>query len=97
MQSYGCEARMASRISFSGRPSLRLPLQGLDKLYRLGLLKRYSEALPSLLECVSRAPNLRDVYVWLAAMSKLNKPADKPPRCARSSQRAQYSERQNRS
>ena len=33
----------------------------------LYMLKRYSEALTPLLECVSRAPNLRDGHVWLAA------------------------------
>jgi hypothetical protein len=31
------------------------------------MLRRYSEALPPLLECVSRAPDLRDGHVWLAA------------------------------
>jgi adenylate cyclase len=33
----------------------------------LYMLKRYSKAIPPLLECVSRAPNLRDGQVWLAA------------------------------
>jgi adenylate cyclase len=32
------------------------------------LLKQYSQALPPLQECVSRAPNLRSVHVWLAAI-----------------------------
>ena len=32
------------------------------------LLKQYSQALPLLQECVSRAPNLRSVHVWLAAI-----------------------------
>src|SRR5947208_1580042 len=31
------------------------------------MLKEYSEALPPLRECVSRAPNLRNGHVWLAA------------------------------
>ncbi len=31
------------------------------------MLKRYAQALPPLLDCVSRAPNLRDGHVWLAA------------------------------
>src|SRR6266446_2681555 len=31
------------------------------------MLKRCAEALPPLQECVSRAPNLRDGHVWLAA------------------------------
>jgi adenylate cyclase len=30
-------------------------------------LKRYSEALPPLRECVSRAPNIRAGHSWLAA------------------------------
>jgi adenylate cyclase len=32
------------------------------------LLKKYSEALPQLRECVSRAPNLRGGHVWLATI-----------------------------
>jgi len=32
------------------------------------LLKQYSQALPPLQECISRAPNLRSVHVWLAAI-----------------------------
>jgi tetratricopeptide (TPR) repeat protein len=31
------------------------------------MLKQYSQALPFLRECVSRAPNLRPGRVWLAA------------------------------
>jgi hypothetical protein len=50
---------------------LRLPLQGLA----FYMLQRHSEALPSVLECVSRAPNLRDGYVWLAAsFARLEQP-----------------------
>jgi hypothetical protein len=37
------------------------------------MLQRQSEALPSVLEYVSRAPNLRDAYVWLAA-ARLEQP-----------------------
>jgi adenylate cyclase len=32
------------------------------------MLKQYSEALPLLRECVSRAPNLRGGHTWLAAI-----------------------------
>jgi adenylate cyclase len=32
------------------------------------MLKQYSEALPLLRECVSRAPNLRAGHTWLAAI-----------------------------
>jgi adenylate cyclase len=32
------------------------------------LLKRYTQALPPLQECASRAPDLRSVHVWLAAI-----------------------------
>jgi adenylate cyclase len=32
------------------------------------MLKQYSEALPLLRECVSRAPNLRSGHTWLAAI-----------------------------
>jgi adenylate cyclase len=32
------------------------------------MLKQYSEALPLLRECVSRAPNLRGGDTWLAAI-----------------------------
>ena len=31
------------------------------------VLNRYAEALPSLRECVSRAPNFRAAHAWLAA------------------------------
>jgi adenylate cyclase len=31
------------------------------------MLKRYSEALPLLRECVARAPNFRGAHVWMAA------------------------------
>ena len=31
------------------------------------MLKEYSQALPQLRECTSRAPNLRRGHVWLAA------------------------------
>ena len=31
------------------------------------MLKAYSEALPLLRECASRAPNMRQSHVWLAA------------------------------
>src|SRR5215510_10927569 len=32
------------------------------------LLKQYTQALPPLQECASRAPDLRSVHVWLAAI-----------------------------
>ena len=31
------------------------------------MLKQYSRALPVLRDCISRAPNIRAVHVWLAA------------------------------
>jgi adenylate cyclase len=31
------------------------------------MLKRYREALALLRECISRAPNMRNAHVWLAA------------------------------
>ena len=39
------------------------------------MLKAYSEALPPLRECATRAPNMRHGHVWLAAnLAQLGQP-----------------------
>ena len=75
------DSRFATALIFAGEPERAIEVieahMRLDPFYMplvpgwLGyahyMLKRYSEAIPPLRECVSRAPNLRSGHQWLAA------------------------------
>ncbi len=75
------DSRFATALIFAGEPERAIKAieahMRLDPFYMplvpgwLGfahyMLKRYSEAIPPLRECVSRAPNLRSGHQWLAA------------------------------
>jgi adenylate cyclase len=75
------DSRFATALIFAGEPERAIEVikahMRLDPFYMplvpawLGvahyMLKRYSEAVPPLRECVSRAPNLRTGHQWLAA------------------------------
>ena len=60
------------------------------------MLKKYSQALPPLQECVARAPNLQIGHLWLAATyaqlrARSNKLGQRPPRSCASIPRGQAS------
>ena len=75
------DSRFATALIFAGEPERAIKVIKahirLDPFYMplvpgwLGfahyMLRRYSEAIPPLRECVSRAPNLRSGHQWLAA------------------------------